>query len=1193
MCNASMANHSPKMFPSRFNLLDTPCPRLQGRKKDAGLLLVSSKTPPAMTFDPTAFGELDPLRQKYDCHVKDFEGLLKLSGGRPFANWTKDVHTVTLQDFTSWFPRDENRIAIYGAKDQEGLSYADLHDQIKACPSYTHKTTVTLILPLDLRLETAVALVALLSQPHVCVAPLDYNMPKAKMLEAFKQLDCTGIVTTAALLQNLKAEEALSGMKDIRIIESTGTKAGAINWKILNRARQYELPVAESGVSENEPRMLLRTSGTTASPKVVALSASHLLHSGASLAFGLNLSSDDVACCAMPLFHIGGIAGALLCVLVSGSSVVMMPGNFDPQAFLDRLDPSFGNAAPTWYYAAPTMHQALLLTAKSQDATRSYIPNKLRLIRSAAAHLPHEIAMELADLFHTSVFPTYGMSECMPICIPLDPIVWNRESNAIGSVGQPAACSVAIVNSTGDPLPYGEIGEIAVSGPGAIKSYVGMSPSVTHTPSGWLKTGDVGYLDSHGRLFIKGRSKEMIKRGGEQVWPNEVDRVVLGVTGVKAAVTFAVPNALWGEEVAVAVVLDKDDRDEEASRQLIMATCKEELDHFAVPHQLIFVESTAELPKGASGKYLRTRMADHLGTKSVDTCAMSALKAAGATVKHEMFSDDPAKGVLVKPSHALNGTRFVTACFVVQLHIGFFPSIAWTKIQSFSMSMPIFFFLVAFQMACNAQTEVLSSWSSFVGSKIGSMHALFVVAHFLALPSYLMFHFGLTGYTKFPNKLRIVAGQLLTGMFGYYDGNCGTTWFQSVVYAFLILFPWLDRWLRRLPDQQLLKFGAVMILASIIIPSSLFAMGHLESHFTIVTWLPNLVSAMIAGYLFKRFHPARAKDGINSVSLLQKPQFWGLVTDTMSVCFLLLLVAVALAPNCLSVELDTFLEMRPNAVEYEAENQGDEVVVWACNVTWDEFVNFVHNDQENWETVGRWEVEITHAFWDYRLGTPLVMIWLYGLAFGRGITARIMKSRLLQFLAPLSYPIYLLHVPVARYYWLATRGFEAKQWWGMAGDYPVPVGFHEMLLILGISAMLGYVIDRHLLLHVIPYTVNAGVFVCQSLSKCVGNSSNTSTAGTLIFEQVQHVVKALLGIDVSHSSRLDSLGLDSLGSTAFLGALRASLPKAKRMSLQKLSVFDTVGDLVDFLCEKEGASTLAGIQEVRLKTRLRNVTCSA
>jgi len=1122
-------------------------------------------------MDTLSFGDLDPVTQKYDCHVKDLKGLLKLTGGRPFANWTEDIHAIKKNDVATWIPRDEHHVAIYGSTDQEGLTYADLHDEMDACPRYRKKTTVALLLPVCLRPEMAVALVALLSQPHVCVAPLDYNMHHKKMLEVLEQLGCTGIVTTSTLLQDLKWEESLSSIDDVRVIESNGTKAGAIRWKILRQKGDCE-QWAGAPVSEDLPRLLLRTSGTTAGPKVVALRSSHLVHSGACLAYGLKLRRDDVSYCAMPLFHIGGIAGALLCILVSGSSVILMPGSFDPQAFLDRLDPTFGRAAPTWYYAAPTMHQALLLTAKSRG--HSYIPNKIRLIRSAAAHLPHELALGLAELFRTSVFPTYGMTECMPICIPLDPITQNnhRDSTVIDTVGPPAACGVAIVDASGEPLRYGNIGEIAVSGPGALESYVGLSPSVTHTPTGWLKTGDVGRLDSQGRLFIKGRSKEMIKRGGEQVWPNEVDQAVLGISSVKAAVTFAVPNELWGEEVAVAVVLNKDVKDREAARQLIMDSCKEKLDHFAVPHQLIFVDSTSALLKGETGKYLRTRMADHLGVKSVDTGALTALNATGVAMKNGtyIYNDDLVKDAMVKPSHALNGVRFVTACFVVQLHIGFFPSKAWTKIQSFTMNMPIFMFLTAFQLTCNVQTEVLSSWASFVGSRIGSMHAMFVVAHALALPSYLRFLYGLTGYAKFPRRLTMVAGQVLTGLFGYRDGNCGTTWFQSVLYEFLVLFPVLDRWLRGLTDHQLLKWGTLMYLASVMVPSLLFEMGYDELHFTIATWLPNLIAAMIAGHLFKRFHPGVADGDIASV---QRPQFWGFVTDIMSVCFLLLLVAVALSNDCLWVELETFLEMRPKDVAYAEENQDlweDEVVVWSCNVTWDEYANFVHDDGESWGTFGRWEGPISIAFYDFRLGSPLVMIWLYGLAFGCGVTARIMNSRLLQVLAPLSYPVYLLHIPVARCYWLATRGLEAEEWWDKAGDYPIPVDFHEMLLILAVSLMLGYVIDRHLLPHVIPYTVNTGVFVCEKLSVFVlGNPSSENRFDASVYEQVQRIMKSLSGVDVTYSSRISDLGLDSLGVTALLGTLRASLPAAKGLTLQKLATIDTIDDLVNFLSQVE------------------------
>lgn len=542
-----------------------------------------------------AFGRLDPLEQRYDCHVQDFDTLMSFTEGSPFSNWifgsdqlapsgaalsptAMAKRRVDPHDFTTWFPRDRDLPCIYGARNDLPLSYADLHLQISACPKYAvaptaKQTIVAVLLPTCWRAETAVVLCALLGQSNVAVAPLDESMPRSKLIHTLQELGCSGLVTTAssweAFATTTHKESASNGandssvqeailkiLTDVRVVDpaksslspssSNGKahKAGSVEWRIIHQSSHEEkavtarkVTVIESSVGGNEDKvkMLLRTSGTTAGPKLVALTDTHLLHAGSSLAYGLRLRKSDVAINAMPLFHIGGIAGSLLCVLVSGSAVVMMAGPFDPQSFLDRInvekygtvdDPSI----PTWYYAGVTMHQALLLTGK-QAATS--IRSKIRLIRSATAHLPHSTAMELARFFDAAVYPTYGMTEAMPICIPNYPVRADvdtqgdqvpRGATVQDSVGSPAAASVAIVDeATGRPLPYGSVGEIAVAGPGVIPSYVGLNPSDTHVRmshatndrhESWLLTGDVGQLDNLGNLFIKGRSKEMIKRGG-------------------------------------------------------------------------------------------------------------------------------------------------------------------------------------------------------------------------------------------------------------------------------------------------------------------------------------------------------------------------------------------------------------------------------------------------------------------------------------------------------------------------------------------------------------------------------------------------------------------------------------------------------------------------------------------------------
>jgi acyl-CoA synthetase (AMP-forming)/AMP-acid ligase II len=396
----------------------------------------------------------------------------------------------------------------------------------------------------------AVVLCALLAQSNVIVAPMDCTMPVSKLREARRQLQCTAVVTTTEIYQRIwyyhhpPTEQEQDGsidwsfLKDIRTVTPQDNhKAGSVTWKCEDFTRhqqQEEAVVTESPLGNgfsSSTKMLLRTSGTTQVPKVVALSATHLLHAAAGLAVGLKLQNQDICCNAMSLFHIGGISTSLLAVLVSGGSVIMMPGPFTPSAFLERLQSSNFPPPPTWYYAGPTMHQALLLTVQAQGLQK--FPNHLRLIRSATAPLPKTTAFQLARVFDTDVYETYGMTEAMPICIPRKPTVSAKilkngaavETTDMyyeATVGPPLACSLAIVDAvTKCPLPYGQTGEIAVLGPAVIPSYFSTgngntTSTVTHTPEGWLLTGDVGTMEPQtGNLYIVGRSKEMIKRGGK------------------------------------------------------------------------------------------------------------------------------------------------------------------------------------------------------------------------------------------------------------------------------------------------------------------------------------------------------------------------------------------------------------------------------------------------------------------------------------------------------------------------------------------------------------------------------------------------------------------------------------------------------------------------------------------------------
>ena len=190
----------------------------------------------------------------------------------------------------------------------------------------------------------------------------------------------------------------------------------------------------------------------------------------------------------------------------------------------------------------------------------------MRFIQSGAAHLPYNTARELAEIFDTVVIPTYSMSECMPICSSHDePVIDDGRAedvcgkeNDLMTVGPPLGCSLAIFDENDQVLPYSIVGEVCIRGPGVIQGYIGIPYHESHTIDGWFRTSDMGMLDTSGRLVLSGRKKELIKRGGEQIWPNEIDEVIEGMKGIKTAVSFGVANDLWGEEVQVAVVMEED-----------------------------------------------------------------------------------------------------------------------------------------------------------------------------------------------------------------------------------------------------------------------------------------------------------------------------------------------------------------------------------------------------------------------------------------------------------------------------------------------------------------------------------------------------------------------------------------------------------------------------------------------------------
>ncbi len=349
---------------------------------------------------------------------------------------------------------------------------------------------------------------------------------------------------------------------------------------------------------EDDVALVLHTSGTTARPKIVPLTHGNVCASARNIAATLALTEQDCCLNVMPLFHIHGLIAATLASLAGGGAVCCTPG-FNALRFFHWLD----TERPSWYTAVPTMHQTILARAERNREIIARAP--LRFLRSSSASLPAQAMKDLAATFNAPVIEAYGMTEAShQMCSnPLPP-----KAQKPGLVGLPAGPEVAIMDDDGTILPQGDIGEVVIRGPNVTKGYeANPEANAKAFTNGWFRTGDQGMFDKDGYLLLTGRLKELIKRGGEQVSPLEVDGVLSEHPAVAQALTFSVPHPMLGEEVAAAVVLREG-----------MAVTERELRDFAakhladfkVPRKVVFLP---EIPKGATGKLQRIGLAEKLG----------------------------------------------------------------------------------------------------------------------------------------------------------------------------------------------------------------------------------------------------------------------------------------------------------------------------------------------------------------------------------------------------------------------------------------------------------------------------------------------------------------------------------------------------------------------------------------------------
>jgi acyl-CoA synthetase (AMP-forming)/AMP-acid ligase II len=334
----------------------------------------------------------------------------------------------------------------------------------------------------------------------------------------------------------------------------------------------------------------------------VPLTASNVAASVRGICATYRLGPQDATLLVMPLYHGHGLIAGLLASLASGGAVyVPGAGRFSASTFWTEM----AGVGATWYTAVPTIHQILLQRAAAEYPRDN--PPRLRFIRSCSAPLAPSVLQQLESAFSAPVLPAYGMTESahQAASNPL-PAVGPVKA---GSAGLATGVDLRIAGPDGEALGSGTPGEVCIRGAAVASGYLDAPDATARTfADGWLHTGDLGYLDPDGYLFLTGRIKELINRGGEKFSPQQIDAILLSNAKVQDALSFGVPDETYGEEISAAVILK---HGQEANERELMAYCRGTLSEAGTPKRIFFV---SEFPRTSKNAGDRRKLAAEFGS---------------------------------------------------------------------------------------------------------------------------------------------------------------------------------------------------------------------------------------------------------------------------------------------------------------------------------------------------------------------------------------------------------------------------------------------------------------------------------------------------------------------------------------------------------------------------------------------------
>ena len=960
----------------------------------------------------------------------------------------------------------------------------------------------------------------------------------------------------------------------------------------------------EEGGGPDSVALLLRTSGTTSLPKIVPLTLGSIVRNATILATELGLTPSDVALNAMPLFHIGGLSASILAPLATGGSVVCLP-SFRPETFCDALVAGPVPSRPTWYSSVPTIHLAVMRHAST---FRRMIPHSLRLIRSGAADLGHSNALEMRRVWGgIPVVPSYSMTECMPIaqCPP------DYELGKPGTVGRPLT-SLRIIRHE-EPgggfreAPVGVAGEICIAGPNVMAGYAGSGRAAREAnesafaalaPDGrrFFRTGDLGYLDSDGYLYLTGRAKELIKVSGEQVSPYEVEAVLGRHRDVHLSLAYGIPDEIRGEVTGAVVVLRKGSRrrKDDMTRELRELCISEGLSGVKIP-RFAFVDSEDDLPRGPTRKYLRKSLAAkfnppktaYTGTDLEEGRALLP----GSSTSKEVGGREGGAPML---SDATSGIRFVLSIIVCLNHIGdhAWPhegteksdhtpfSAAVTSMRVIGDSGVVLFGMLAgLSLVVSTRGAPVENKLRFYESRLVPIHLLYLVACALCVINRFAScqpgdfgpyvfgsteacratFFGLGYWETWGISLAAMLLCLQAWPIGVFVWHISYySWFSSAYQACIFSYPAIQRLLGDKASRgrrvlytthfllQLVHFLTLVLMEAVYLTQK--AAGRIEF---VNYWV-------WGGYMFPPFWIIRFACGcfLGFQFLVSRPGQlpgawkWGVATDAMTIMIIAGYVGM--------IYFGIDIEYRFSQTSYLEDRM-------YCGVT-------------------------------PRLLVPFFMLYMYGLAVGRGVTCRMLSWRPLVSLSPASYAIYLFHQPVFEWWsyfidgeiWTQRKPFE---WFS---PDPIILGWAETFVVITLTALFAvgmtHLLDHRLMsgwLRFVRAITCRGGRRKGKEGPVRGGESGTSEAETQVLDAIEDLVGLRPDLDDRPSELMASLGVVALiGALAGRsGASSTGASAAALLTPTELMECESVADLISVVDAKRAEAVAKADAEALVDER--------